>query len=123
MAGPDAACAAEAVPAEPVVENAASRGARQARSARSTVRPAPHRAVARATSASATSRIVAGTPSAASEVTALSGMPHGTMCPNIARSGWTLSARPCKVRPRLMRTPMAAILRGVGPSAPSHTPG
>ncbi len=34
---------------------------------------------ARATTASTTSRIVTSTPSAASEVTALSGMPHGTM--------------------------------------------
>ena len=49
-----------------------------------------------------------------------SAIPHGTMWPNIARSVVTLRATPCSVRrrpgpTRMVRTPMAAILRGVGP--------
>ena len=47
-------------------------------------------------------------------------MPHGTMWPNIERSGSTFSAKPCIVRPRVSRTPMAAILRGCGPSVDPH---
>ena len=45
-------------------------------------------------------------------------MPHGTMWPNIARSGSTLSANPWRVRPRATRTPTAATF-----SSPTHTPG
>jgi hypothetical protein len=41
--------------------------------------PLPHSAAARAARASTTSRIEADTPSSASDVTRLSGMPHGTM--------------------------------------------
>ena len=57
-------------------------------------------------------------PSAASEVTPRSAMPHGTMCPNMARSGLTLSATPWRVRRRpepvrSVRTPTAAILRAM----------
>ena len=35
----------------------------------------------------------------------------------------TLRAKPCIVRPALRRTPMAQILRGLGPAASTHTPG
>ena len=48
--------------------------------------PSPNTAAARATKASTTSSIVTSTPSARSEVTPRSAMPHGTMCPNMARS-------------------------------------
>ena len=63
-----------------------------------------------------------------SEVTPRSAMPHGTMCPNMARSEVTLRATPCRVRrrpgpTRMVRTPMAAIFRGSGPSASTQTPG
>ena len=40
-----------------------------------------------------------------------------------AMSVVTLRANPCIVRPRASRTPIAAILRGFGPSASTHTPG
>ena len=56
--------------------------------------------------------------------------PGGRRCrtPRCARAGSvmsvaTLRAKPCIVRPRLRRTPMAQILRGFGPSASTHTPG
>ena len=55
-------------------------------------------------------------PSAASEVTPLSAMPHGTMWPNIAMSGSTLSAKPCIDRPRESFTPTAQIFRGASES-------
>ena len=50
------------------------------------------------------------------------------MWPNIAKSVVTLRATPCSVRrrsgpTRFVRTPMAAILRGLGPSASTQTPG
>ena len=51
------------------------------------------------------------------DVTPLSRMPHGTMWPNIERSGSTLSANPCRVRPRATLTPIAPIF-----SSPTHTP-
>ncbi len=57
------------------------------------------------------------------EVTPRSRMPHGTMWPNMVRSGDTFSANPCRVRPRATRTPIAAILAaapsGWPPSSPS----
>ena len=67
-------------------------------------------------------------PSAAREVTPRSAIPQGTMWPNMPRSVVTLSATPCSVRrrpgpTRRVRTPMAATLRGFGPSASSQTPG
>ena len=62
-------------------------------------------------------------PSAASEVTPLSAMPHGTMWPNIAMSGSTLSAKPCIDRPRESFTPTAQIFRGASDSGATHTPG
>ena len=65
-----------------------------------------------AATASTTSRIDASMPSARSDVTPLSAMPHGTMWPNIAMSGSTLSAKPCIDRPRESLTPTAQILRG-----------
>ena len=63
-----------------------------------------------------------------SDVTPRSAIPHGTMCPNMARSEVTLRATPCSVRrrpgpTRMVRTPMAAIFRGSGPSASTQTPG
>ena len=51
------------------------------------------------------------------DVTPRSRMPHGTMWSNIVRSGSTLSAKPCRVRPCATRTPIAAIF-----SSPTHTP-
>ena len=123
LRGMETGATAGASGASPRENGARSSGrTRQATSWRSA--PArPHRATARGTSASTTSRSETSTPSAAIDVTALSGMPHGTMWPNMARSGRTLSANPCIVRPRVMRTPMAAILRGASVSAPTHTPG
>ena len=52
----------------------------------------PHRAVARATTASTTSAIEASMPSARSDVTALSGMPHGTMWSNMRHVGVDVEA-------------------------------
>ena len=78
---------------------------------------------ARLTMASITSFWVAATPSARSDVTGRSGIPHGTMWENIARSASTLSAKPCIVRPRETRTPTAQILRGTSPSGSTQTPG
>ena len=61
---------------------------RHTTSARSHGRPSgAQRSTARATRASTTSLMVASTPSAASEVTGLSGIPQGTMWPNMAMSG------------------------------------
>ena len=107
------------VPPERVKRDRSSGDSRHATSSRS-ASPAgpPHRSAARPTTASTTSRMVTDTPSAASEVTGLPAMPHGTMWPNIARSGATFRAKPCMVRPRDSRTPMAQILR-----ASTHTPG
>ena len=72
--------------------------------------------------------MVAANPSAASDVMGWSAIPHGTMWSNMARSVVTLRPKPWVVRPRAVRTPMAAILRG--PSGPTpgasgsiHTPG
>ena len=62
-------------------------------------------------------------PSAASEVTPLSEMPQGTMWPNQSMSVATLSATPCRERPRSIRTPIAAILRACGVFGSTHTPG
>ena len=95
---------------------------RQATSARSTP-PPPQRSAARAATTSTISRIVTRRPSAASEVTALSGMPQGTMRSNQSRSQSTFRAKPCMDRVRLRRTPMAAILRGLSLSGSTHTPG
>ena len=93
-------------------------------SARSHERPSgAHWATARAVRASTTCFMVTSMPSEASEVTGLSAMPHGTMWPNIAMSGATLRAKPCIDRPRVRRTPMAAILRGWSDSGATHTPG
>ncbi len=76
--------------------------ARGRRGARATRRPgarptsAPTCAANRATTASTTARISGASPStAAIDVTPRSRMPHGTMWSNIARSGSTLSAKPC----------------------------
>ncbi len=85
--------------------------------------PRPHSVAARVATASVTWRSEASTPSSASEVTRLSGMPHGTMCEKYAMSGATLRAKPCIDRPRVSRTPIAAILRGSSPSGSTHTPG
>ncbi len=82
----------------------------------------PRRA-ARSTTRSTTSAMVTSTPSAASDVTLLPGIPQGTILSNQDRSGDTLRAKPCIVRPRLRRTPMAQILRGSAPSGSTHTPG
>ena len=67
-------------------------------------------------------------PSAASEVIGYSAMPHGTMWSNHERSVVMLSPKPWVLRPRAVRTPMAAIF--LGPSGPVpvddgsiHTPG
>jgi hypothetical protein len=63
------------------------------------------------------------TPSSASEVTALSGIPQGTMYPQYRMSGSTFRANPCIDRPRTNRTPMAQIFRGSPDSGSTHTPG
>ena len=86
-------------------------------------RPRRARSGARRTTASTTSRNVASTPSAAMEVTPRSVRPHGTMWPNIERSGSTFNAKPCIDRPRLILTPMAQIFLGRGPSGSTQTPG
>ena len=70
----------------------------------------PHTSWADAVTAATTSDMVTRRPSACSEVTGRSAIPHGTMWPNMARSQWTLSAKPWVVRPRDVRTPTAAIL-------------
>ncbi len=95
---------------------------RQATSCRSTV-PPPHASAARAATASAACWSVTSSPSACNDVTALPTMPQGMMWPNIDRSVETLSAKPCIVRPRLRRTPIAAIFRGCSPSGSTQTPG
>ena len=79
----------------------------------------PKRAANWATTASTTSRICGARRRAARpcEVTPRSRIPHGTMWPNIVRSGSTLSAKPWRVRPCATFTPMAAIF-----SSPTHTP-
>ena len=64
--------------------------------------------------ASTASAMVTSTPFGRSEVTGLSAIPHGTMWSNMARSVVTLRANPWVVRPRDVRTPMAAIFRGPG---------
>jgi hypothetical protein len=76
-------------------------GTGTAASWRSTGRPVPQRVVATANTASTTSAIPTWAPSASREVTSLSSMPHGTIWPNMARSGCTLRAKPCMVRCRL----------------------
>ncbi len=97
---------------------------RQATSWRSAPALLPHRSAASRATTSTTSRIGTSTPSSASEVTGRSPIPHATMCSRMyVRSVATLSAKPCIVRPRLSRTPMAQILRGSGPSGSTHTPG
>ena len=71
-----------------------------------------------ATTRSTTSAMVTWTPSAAREVTSQPSMPQGTMRSNHDRSGSTLRAKPCMVRPRLRRTPMAhSLRRAVDPHA------
>ena len=61
-------------------------------------------------------------PSAASDVTALSAMPHGTMCPNMAMSGSTLRAKPCIDRPAAELHADGADLAGRGrrPAPPTR---
>jgi len=109
--------AANLVPRLKADRSAPSAAWRQATSARSHAR-GWHHSTNRATTASTTSAMEAATPSAAREVTALSAMPQGTMCEKYARSGSTLRAKPCIVRPRTLRTPIAAILRSC-----TQTPG
>ena len=61
-----------------------------------------------ATNASTTSCIDTSSPSARSDVTPWSRMPHATMWSNQPMSVSTFRATPCKVRPRSIRTPIAA---------------
>ena len=130
---PWSAAVRTAVPGPSPRENALRSSGRcfQATSWRSSAPPPQTSAACRA-STSTTSRIVISRPvpsrmpanSSASEVTGLSAMPHGTMCSRMnARSVVTFNAKPCIVRPRERRTPIAQILRGFGPSASIHTPG
>ncbi len=72
--------------------------------------------------------MVTSYPSATSEVIGWSAIPHGTMWSNQERSVVTLRPKPWVVRPRDVRTPMAATF--LGPSGPVpgddgsiHTPG
>ncbi len=88
------------------------------------VRARRRTAAAWPTRTSATSRIDASTPSAATDVTALSAIPHGTIRSNHGDVGVDVERQPCTATvPRVTRTPMAQIFRGVGPSASTHTPG
>ena len=121
-------------PAHPAAERPAVRSAVEtavatgpvpghAASWRSTGLPFPQRSAATAKMASTTSAMPTASPSAWSEVTSLSEIPQGTMWSNMARSVLTLRAKPCMVRRRLWRAPMAQILRGRGPCRPAQTPG
>ena len=83
-------------------------------------RPVPEHRGGPGTRASTTPPSATSTPSAASDVTPRSAMPHGTMCPNMPRSVVDIEGDAVQrtAAPRgdpHVRTPMAAILRGVGP--------
>ena len=67
--------------------------------------------------------IEALTPSLRRLVTAKSSIPQGMMWSNHDRSVVTFKAKPCIVRPRLSRTPTAAIFRGLSFAGCTQTPG
>ena len=95
----------------------------QTTSWRSTSAPGANSSAKRATMVSTTVRISTGRPRMrAIDVTPRSRMPQGTMWPNIVRSGSTLRAKPCIVRPFETFTPMAAIFSTVPDGVGAHTP-
>ena len=72
---------------------------------------------------STTRSIATSMPSSFSEVTGRSAIPHGMMWENIDMSGATFNAKPCIVRPRLARVPIAQIFLGFEVETPTQTPG